>query len=63
MKILQKNENYKPKTGKGNCYTCKSVIEAEQGECKQEGSGALGWHWETIEKCPVCMISRIKINF
>ncbi len=63
MKIIYKNEKYTPVVGKGTCRTCKSTVEAEEIECKQEGSGALGWHWETIEKCPVCKLSRIKIRF
>lgn len=63
MKILHKNENYKPKKGKGTCNTCDSVIEAEELECQQDGTGALGYYWRTKEKCPVCQLSYVTIKF
>lgn len=63
MKILKKNEEYKHITGKGKCRVCNSEIEAAKYECKQEGTGALGYHWETTEKCPVCFLDNVKIIF
>lgn len=63
MKILKKNENYTHITGKGKCHNCNSEIEAAMYESVQEGSGALGYYWETKEKCPICYLSNVTINF